>query len=109
MTISLTTESFKTSVIDSGATALVDFHADWCAPCRAQGPIVDALAESHGAQALIAKVDVEAEPALAHLLQVRALPTLVLFSGGKIVQRFTGLTDRDTLASALRNAGGAGA
>ncbi len=101
MTRTLTTETFKAAVIDSGATALVDFHADWCAPCRAQGPIVDALAEGVADQAVVAKVDVVAEPALAELLQVRALPTLVLFKGGRIARRFTGLTDRETLAAAL--------
>ncbi len=101
MTTTLTTDSFKAAVIDSGATALVDFHADWCAPCRAQGPIVDALAQATGDRAVVAKVDVEAEPALASLLQIRALPTLILFKGGRIARRFTGLTDRDTLAAAL--------
>jgi thioredoxin 1 len=101
MTRTLTTRTFKAAVIDSGATALIDFHADWCAPCRAQGPIVDALAESLGERAIVAKVDVEAEPALAELLQIRALPTLVLFRDGRIARRFTGLTDRDTLAAAL--------
>ena len=101
MTRTLTTQTFKAAVIDSGAVALVDFHADWCAPCRAQGPIVDALAESLGDRAVVAKVDVEAEPALADLLQIRALPTLVLFRDGRIARRFTGLTDRETLAAAL--------
>lgn len=101
MTRTLTTQTFKAAVIDSGAAALVDFHADWCAPCRAQGPIVDALAESLGDRAVVAKVDVEAEPALADLLQIRALPTLVLFKDGRIARRFTGLTDRETLAAAL--------
>lgn len=101
MTQSLTTRTFKAAVIDSGATALVDFYADWCGPCRAQAPVIDALAERFGARALVAKVDVEAEPALAELLQIRSLPTLVLFRGGRIARRFTGLTDRETLAAAL--------
>ncbi len=101
MTQTLTTQTFKTVVIDSGATALIDFHADWCAPCRAQGPIIDALAAKMGARAIVAKVDVEAEPALAAVFQVTALPTLLLFKEGRILRRFTGLTDRQTLAAVL--------
>lgn len=101
MTQILTTQTFKSVVIDSGATALIDFHADWCAPCRAQGPIIDALVAKMGARAIVAKVDVEAEPALAVIFQVSALPTLLLFKEGRIVRRFTGLTDRQTLAVVL--------
>lgn len=101
MTRILTSLTFKAAVVDSGPTALVDFHADWCAPCRAQGPIVDALAESLGDRVVVAKVDVEAEPALADILQIRALPALVLFEERRIARRFTVLTDRETLAAAL--------
>lgn len=100
MTTHLTTETFKAAVIDGGGTALVDFHADWCAPCRAQGPVVDALA-AESLDALVAKVDVEAEPTLAQLFDIRALPTLILFRNGKIAKRFTGLTSRDALRAAL--------
>ena len=101
MTAALTVETFKGAVIDTGATALVDFHADWCGPCRAQGPIVDALAAEAPEGVLVAKVDIEAEHALAHLLGIRALPTLLVFRDGRIVRRFTGLTDRATLAEAI--------
>lgn len=101
MTATLTTETFRKAVIDSGADALVDFHADWCGPCRAQGPIVDAIAQTAPDGLLVAKVDVDANQDLARLFEIRALPTLLLFRGGRIVRRYTGFTDRATLARAI--------
>ena len=101
MTTTLTTETFKSAIIDSGVTALVDFHADWCAPCRTQAPIIDAIADAAPDGVVVAKVDVEANHELAHLFQVRALPTMLVFRNGKIARRFTGLTDRTTLAAAI--------
>jgi thioredoxin 1 len=101
MTTTLTTETFKSAIIDSGVTALVDFHADWCGPCRAQGPIVDAIADTAPDGVIVAKVDIEANHELAHLFQIQALPTLLVFRDGRIARRFTGLTDRATLTAAV--------
>lgn len=100
--LELTTETFRAAVLESDRPVLVDFHASWCPPCQAQHPIVDALASELHEAAVIAKVDVDAEPALAQLMQVRSIPTLIVFKAGKIAKRFKGLTSRQALLEALQ-------
>lgn len=97
----LTTSEFKAKVLEADRPVLVDFHAEWCGPCRTQGPIVDALAAELGEGAFVAKVNVDDEPALAELFQVRSIPTLILFRDGKISRRFTGLTSKAALRAAV--------
>lgn len=95
------TEQFKQTVLAAERPVLVDFHADWCGPCRSQGPIVDALTAEYAGRVSVGKVDIDADPDLAHLLQVRAIPTLLVFRRGKVAKRFTGLTDAAQLRAAL--------
>jgi thioredoxin 1 len=97
----IATTEFKASVIEAGAPVLVDFYADWCGPCQAQAPTLDHIATSFDDRAKIAKVNVDRSPELARLFGVRSIPTLILFSGGKIVKRFTGFTEGRDLAAAI--------
>lgn len=90
----LTSENFKTEVLEAAGPVLVDFWATWCGPCRNQGPIVDELAEDGFA---VGKVDVDEEPELAQQYGVMSIPTLLVFREGREVNRVVGLTDRDTL------------
>ena len=83
---------------------LLDFWAPWCGPCRQQGPILEGVAARMGDRAIVAKVNVDDEPALAAPFGVQAIPTLVIMKGGKAVQRFTGVTQADVLVKALTEA-----
>ena len=101
MITELNAASFKSAVVEAATPVLVDFYADWCGPCQTQIPMLERLAETVGARAKVVKVNVDRSPELAELFHVRAMPTLILFSGGKIANRFTGLTPNQVLAAAI--------
>jgi thioredoxin 1 len=88
-------ESLKSGVV------LVDFWATWCPPCRAQGPIVDALAGRFSGRAVVAKANVDEAKATAGSYGIRSIPTLILFRDGREVERFVGLQTEAKLAAAI--------
>ena len=94
----ITAQNFETEVLKSDKPVLIDFWATWCGPCMRQGPIVEALAEEGYA---VGKIDVDQEPGLAQQFQVMSIPTLIIFKGGKEVQRLVGLTAKDKLKALL--------
>jgi thioredoxin 1 len=93
------TEDLRRAV-DNHGVVLVDCYADWCGPCQMMEPAIEALAAE--TDAAIAKVDVDANPAVAQQLGARSIPTLVLYADGEAVDRFVGAQDRATLESAIR-------
>ena len=99
--LSATTADFTARVLEADRLVLVDFWAPWCAPCRAMARPLEDLAEDFADVAIIVKVDVEAEPALAATYAVSALPSLALFKGGQEVARVIGVQSRTRLAALL--------
>jgi thioredoxin 2 len=83
---------------------LVDFHADWCGPCKIMVPVLDQLARDHAGRALVAKLDTDANPVMATRFQVRGIPTLVAFAGGREVGREVGAVPRPALEALLNRA-----
>lgn len=81
---------------------LVDFWAPWCAPCRAQGPILEKVAEAISGQAKIAKVNVDEAEIVAQRYQIQAIPTLLLFRDGEAMKRLIGVQSKDTLVRSIR-------
>jgi thioredoxin 2 len=83
-------DDFDQTVLQSSAPVLVDFYADWCAPCKMVAPLVDELARSHLGKVLFAKVDTDIAPQLSVTYAIRGIPTLILFKDGKEVGRSVG-------------------
>jgi thioredoxin 1 len=88
------------NAIENGVS-LIDFNAPWCAPCRAQGPIVQQLSEQFEERAIIAEMNIDENQQTAMKLGIQSIPTLAIFKNGKEIQRFIGLQSQDTLSAAI--------
>jgi putative thioredoxin len=87
-----TTAGFETDVIQASleTPVLVDLWAEWCGPCKSLGPILEKLAGEYNGAFRLAKIDVDAEQELAGMFGVRSIPTVILISGGQVVDGFAG-------------------
>lgn len=96
-----TDANFDNDVLKSAQPVLVDFWAEWCGPCRALAPTIDALADEFQGKAAIGKVDTDANQAVAAKFGISAIPTVLIFKDGKLQKKFVGLTGKDQLKTAL--------
>ena len=90
--------SFEHEVLESEKPVLVDFWAAWCAPCRMLAPTVEAIAEQYSEYAAVVKLNVDDNPSTAEAYQIRGIPTLILFSEGKEVERVIGATSKEAIS-----------
>ncbi|KHE92729.1 MAG: thioredoxin [Candidatus Scalindua rubra] len=102
----VTNEDFEQAVIQADTPVLVDFYADWCGPCKTQGPILSQLAEEFDGKVKFAKVDIDAEgnKDLAVKYGVLSVPTLILFSNGEVKETMIGVTSKSKLKQKLEEA-----
>lgn len=100
MAITITKENFQSEVIESTVPVLVDFWAAWCGPCQMLSPVVDEIAAAHP-EIKFGKINVDEQPQLAQSFAVNAIPTLLVFKGGKVVQQFIGVQPKSTILAAL--------
>lgn len=88
--VEVTDESFPSVVLGSGVPVLLDCWAPWCGPCRTVGPVVDSLARAWGGKVRVAKLNVDENPATVSRLGIQSIPTLVIFRGGRELDRKVG-------------------
>jgi len=86
----VTDQNFDAEILQSDTPAIVDFWAEWCAPCRAIAPIIADLAGSYSGQVKVVKMNVDENPATPARYGVRAIPTILAFKGGAVVEQITG-------------------
>jgi len=86
----VTDQDFEAEVLGSDKPAVIDFWAEWCAPCRQIAPIMKELAEQYGDQVKIVKMDIDSNPGTPGKFGVRAVPTVLAIKGGEVVQQITG-------------------
>lgn len=102
--IVISEQTFEKEVVRSDLPVLADFWAPWCAPCRMIAPIVEELAGEFAGRLKVVKIDVDENPDLASRYGVQSIPTLGLFRGGELTQRFIGYAPIATLQQKLEAA-----
>jgi thioredoxin 1 len=102
--INVNTDSFEKVISTPGKPVLVDFWAPWCGPCKSIAPILEELQSEMGEKVQIAKVDVDNNGEIAGKYSIRAIPTLLLFKDGKVVDQVVGLTSKDVLKGKIEAA-----
>ncbi len=97
----VTDATFDEEVVHSSIPVLVDFWAPWCGPCRAIAPIVEELAQEYEGKLKVVKVNVDHNPDAATRFNVRGIPTLLLFQGGKVKDQIVGAVPKHLLVQAV--------
>jgi thioredoxin 1 len=93
--------NFEAEVTQSQKPVLVDFWAEWCGPCKMIAPVLDEIAKEKGDSVKVGKVDIDKNQSLSFKYNVRAIPTLLFFKNGQVVDQVTGMTSKKDLLGRL--------
>ena len=99
--VELTDANFDQEVLQSDVPVLVDFWAEWCMPCKMLAPTIDELGAEYAGKVKICKLDTDNARETSMKFGISAIPTLMLFKGGEVAQKFVGLQQKGDLATAL--------
>ena len=97
----ITKENFESEVLQTTGKVLIDFWAAWCGPCQMMSPIVDEFAENHP-EVKVGKINIDEQPELAEKFNVEVIPTLKVFSSGKVVNESVGVIPPQKIEELLK-------
>jgi thioredoxin 1 len=100
-TLEFSDATFDQDVLNSEVPVLVDFWAEWCGPCRQMTPTIDALASDYSGRAKIGKLNVDNNSGTAARYNIRGIPTLLLFKGGRVVEQKVGAAPKSEIQKML--------
>jgi thioredoxin 1 len=100
-TLEFTDQNFESDVLKSDTPVLVDFWAEWCGPCKALGPVIDELANDYAGRVRIGKLNTDLSTSTSVRFSVSAIPTVILFNKGEIVEKFVGLRGKKDFQAAI--------
>ena len=92
----VTDQTFSDDVLDSDKPVLVDFWAEWCGPCRMVAPVLEEIAAQHD-EITVVKLNIDENPQIAEKYQILSIPTMSVFSGGKVVKSIVGAKPKSAL------------
>lgn len=101
--IEVTDATLPEVVLRASPPVLLDCWANWCGPCHALAPTIDAIARAHAGRLVVGKLDVDANPETASRFGVRSIPTLLLFKDGQLVDRLVGVQSRAAIEARLQS------
>ena len=99
--VHLTSENFKSEVLENTGVSLVDFWAPWCGPCQMVGPIIEELAEEVDGKVKVGKVNVDEEGTLGQEYQIMSIPAVYIFKDGEVVDRLIGSMAKESYLEAV--------
>ena len=101
--LEFTDANFQSEVLDAQEPVMVDFWAPWCGPCKMLTPTIEELATDFAGKARIGKVNTDENPAVASSHGINAIPTVILFKGGEVVDKFVGVNPKQKFAAAINS------
>ena len=103
MAVVITDSNFEELVLKANQPALIDFWAEWCAPCRMIAPFVEQIATEYDGRAIVGKGSVDQCPEITEKYGIRNIPTLLYFKGGEVVDKLVGATNKAVMANKLED------
>lgn len=100
-TLEFSDGTFDSEVLEADTPVLVDFWAEWCGPCKALGPIIDELATEYNGKVKVGKIDTDANREVSVRFSISAIPTVILFHNGEVVEKFVGLRSKKDFQTAI--------